>query len=477
MCIPSETILVREDDKLWFDSEIRRDTRKRDRQKKKAVKTGNITDWIKYKRLRNKVNNQRKHAKESFYNNLELIITDFENNDKRKFWKAIRHFVKTNSSSSAIPPLSYTLPSGETQWAFTYEEKADCLNDYFVSISTVNDENTLLPPFEKLKNNSLSTVNCTENEIENLINVLNINKASGDDGISHRMLKGVSKSISKPFSILMNRSFNEGIFPETWKIANVIPIFKKGDKSLPSNYRPVALLSCLGKLQERIVFKNLYNFLIDNNLLYKYQSGFLPYHSTVFQLIDIYHNICQAFDNNLFSCIVFCDVYMAFDRVWHRGLLFKLRQNGIDGKLLQWLNSYLTNRKQKVTLKPCASTLKSIFAGVPQGSVLGPLLFLVYINDIAKQLLSLTRLFADDSSLFYAAARLSDIAGIINQDLIMLSNLAIQWLVKFNPLKTAAVLFTLKYFEAFPQLIFDNTPIKFVEDHKHLGITFSQNGQ
>ena len=226
--------------------------------------------------------------------------------------------------------------------------------------------------------------------------------------------------------------------------SHVIPIFKKGDKSLPSNYRPVALLSCLGKLQERIVFKNLYNFLIDNNLLYKYQSGFLPHHSTVFQLIDIYHNICQAFDNNLFSCIVFCDVSKAFDRVWHRGLLFKLRQNGIDGKLLQWLNSYLTNRKQKVTLKSCASTIKSILAGVRQGSVLGPLLFLVYINDIANQLLILTRLFADDSSLFYAATRLSDIAGIINHDLIMLSNWAIQWLVKFNPLKTEAVLFTLK---------------------------------
>ena len=138
---------------------------------------------------------------------------------------------------------------------------------------------------------------------------------------------------------------SKGCSGDTWKVANVIPIFKKGDKSLPSNYRPVALLSCLGKLQERIVFKNLYNFLIDNNLLYKYQSGFLPHHSTVFQLIDIYHNICQALNNNLFSCIVFCDVSKAFDRVWHRSLLFKLRQNGIDGKLLQWLNSYLTNRK------------------------------------------------------------------------------------------------------------------------------------
>ena len=107
--------------------------------KKKAVKTSNVTDWIRYKRLRNKVTNQRKHAKESFYNNLELIITDFENNDKRKFWKDLRHFVKNNSSSLSIPPLSSTLPSSETHWLFTDEAKADCLNDYFVSISTIKE--------------------------------------------------------------------------------------------------------------------------------------------------------------------------------------------------------------------------------------------------------------------------------------------------------------------------------------------------
>ena len=140
--------------------------------------------------------------------------------------------------------------------------------------------------------------------------------------------------------------------------------------------------------------------------------------------------------------------------VWHKGLLFKLRQNGIEGKLLEWLNSYLSQRKQKVGLKSCFSCLKSIFAGVPQGSVLGPLLFLVYINDIAKHLLSLTRLFADDSSLFYSAAHIDDIAGIINHDLQLLTNWAKQWLVTFNPLKTEAVLFTLKKLDFLPQLVF-----------------------
>ena len=195
----------------------------------------------------------------------------------------VRTILSPRAIRGSIPPLCSALQSGDNQWHFNDQDKANCLNDYFASISTVNDENTQLPPFTKLTDNSLSQIICTEQEIEKTIEVLNPNKASGDDGISHKMLRGVSKSVSKPLCILMNRSFEEGIFPDIWKIANVIPIFKKGDKSQPSNYRPVALLSCIGKLQERIVFKNMYNFLLDNNLLYKYQSGFLPHHSTVFQ--------------------------------------------------------------------------------------------------------------------------------------------------------------------------------------------------
>ena len=143
--------------------------------------------------------------------------------------------------------------------------KANCLNDFSASISTVNDKHTQLPHFSKLTDNSLSQIHCTEHEIENIIEVPNPNKASGDDGISHKMLKGVSKSLSKPVCILMNRSFDEGIFPDTWKLANVIPILKKGDKSQSCNYRQVALLSCIGKLQERIVVKNMYNILIEKN--------------------------------------------------------------------------------------------------------------------------------------------------------------------------------------------------------------------
>ena len=204
----------------------------------------------------------------------------------------------------------------------------------------------------------------------------------------------------------------------------------------------------------------------------KYQSGFLPNRSTTFQLIDIYHHICQTFDNNQFSCIVFCDVSKAFDRVWHKGLIFKLKQVGIE-----WINDYLSNRQQKVVIKNCSSSLRRVNAGVPQGSVLRPLLFLVYANDISESLLSLTRLYADDSSLFYSTASFIDIQDIINHDLRILVRWAAQWLIDFNPLKTQAILFDLRLLDHLPQLTFDSTPIKFVFEHKHLGLTLNSNGQ
>ena len=476
-CIPSKTVTVRPNDKPWFDSEIRHYSRIRDRLKKKSIKTGSSNDLTNYKHIRNKVNNLKKHAKEKFYNNLEISLSDFHTNDKKKFWQVIRHFVKNNNSSGNIPPLISSNSQGQTTYCYTDYEKAECLNEYFTSISTVNDDNVQLPIFQFKTQSSISNITCTASEISNLIEILNPNKATGPDNISNRMLKAVAHEISVPLSILFNRSLGEGSFPDFWKCPNVLPLYKKGDKSVLSNYRPVSLLSGVGKLLERIVFKNIYNFLHENNLLYRLQSGFLPNHSTTFQLIDIYQHICQTFDNSQYSCMIFCDISKAFDRVWHKGLIFKLKQHGISGLLLDWITDYLNNRSQKVVIRSCVSSAMNTNAGVPQGSVLGPLLFLVYVNDISDSLLSLTRLFADDSSLFYAASSLTDIEGIINHDLRILSAWAKQWLITFNPSKTEAVLFTLKKIDDFPQLYFENTLINFVADHKHLGLTLSNNGQ
>lgn len=474
--IPSKKVRIRPNDKPWYDSEIRQVSRKRDRIRKTALKTGKATDWSKYKTLRNKVNNLKKHAKEQFYNTLETNLTNLELNDKKGFWKMIKYFVK-NDDSSGIPPLTLQDNNNQIQVFVNEDEKSNCLNNYFASISKVDDSYTQLPPLNKRTENILTNVVISREEIEEIIKLLPTNKACGPDLISHRMLKGCNQTISMPLVTLFNRSLNEGIFPDPWKVANVTPIFKKGERSLPSNYRPVSLLSCVGKLFERVVFKYIYNFFLDNNLLYKYQSGFLPNHSTVYQLIDIYHHICQSFDAKQFSCMVFCDISKAFDRVWHKGLIFKLKENGIDGQMLNWISDYLSNRKQRVVLQTASSTLQSISAGVPQGSVLGPLFFLVYVNDITDALLSLTRLYADDSSLYCSASNMQDIEGLLNHDLHQISIWAKQWLVDFNPNKTEAILFTLNKDVANPELIFDNTVINFVENHKHLGLTLSSNGQ
>ena len=184
------------------------------------------------------------------------------------------------------------------------------------------------------------------------------------------------------------------------------------------------------------LFKHVYNHLDSNSLIYKYQSGFLPGHYTVHYLIESIHNIFLALENFDTSCQIFCDISKAFDRVWHRGLLLKMERYGIRGELLLWFKSYLENRNQKVCINESLSSPRNITAGVPEGSVLEPLLFLIYINVISENLQRSARLFADDTSLSYSSRNLQNLQLIINDDLQHLHEWARRWLITFNPSKT-----------------------------------------
>ena len=175
--------------------------------------------------------------------------------------------------------------------------------------------------------------------------------------------------------------------------------------------------------------------------------------------------------------LFYIDISKAFGRVWHKGLLFKLKEHGIGDNLLTWLTSYLNNRKQKVVIQASESSLLPLKAGVLQGSVLGPLLFIIYVNDITQSLLSLTRIYEDDSSLFYSATSLQDLEGILNHDLTVVSKWAKQRLVDFNQNKTEAVIFSTKRDLGESELIFESTKIRIVDQHKHLGLTLSSSAQ
>ena len=227
-------------------------------------------------------------------------------------------------------------------------------------------------------------------------------------------------------------------------------------------------ISCIGKVMERIIFKYSCNYLHENNIIFRNQAGFLPGHSTVYQLIDIYNQICKSFDDREATCLVFCDISKAFDRVWHKGLIFKLKQYGFSGNLLNWYSNYLQNRKQKVFVGTTFSDEKCLTAGVPQGSVLGPLLFLIYVNDIADSLASVTRLFADDSSLAVSSRDKNYIERTINNDLDIISTWAKQWLIQFNAAKTEVMYFSLsRNNNDAPDIYFQNTLLSFVHSHKH----------
>ena len=246
-------------------------------------------------------------------------------------------------------------------------------------------------------------------------------KASGTDGLSNRVLRELSKELSVPYCSLFNQSLRVGTVPSAYKEANVCPVPKAGDPSWVFNYRPILLLNSETKVLERLVLKYLSNHLRDNNILSSLQSGFLPGDSTVNRLTFLYNTFCHALDSGKEVRAVFCDISKAFDCVRQASLLAKFHAAGVTGNVHAWFADYLSNRKQRVVLPGAVSDWASIHAGVPQGSILGPLLFLLYINAIVHGIGSNIRLFADDTSLYIIVDDPVTAAVCINTDLVRIS--------------------------------------------------------
>ena len=243
--------------------------------------------------------------------------------------------------------------------------------------------------------------------------------SSGHDDISSKIMKITINIIIEPLTHIINQSLKTGIVPSEMKIAKVIPIHKSSDPSVLKNYRPVSLLPAFSKLLEKIVFNALITFLSKNNILYKHQYGFRPKHSTIHPIIHLL-NHCASKSSNIdpeMSLAVLCDLSKAFDVIDHGILLKKLSNYGIRGIANNWFRSYLTNRYQFVSIEGARSQMAHIKIGVPQGSILGPLLYLVYVNDIGDSCNGSILSFADDTTLITSHANLLDLYTIANRNI------------------------------------------------------------
>ena len=276
-------------------------------------------------------------------------------------------------------------------------------------------------------------------------------------GIPGKFIHLISTPISFSMSRLFNNLFEIGHFPDIWKIAHVTAIFKRsGSKTDKSNFRPISLLPTLSKICESVMHERLFKHCIENDLISHKQAAYLKGDSTVSQLLYIVHNIRKCWTENKIMQGVFLDVSSAFDKVWHSGLLAKLYQVGIEEKFYEIMSSYLRNRKQIVVVDGQKSDILDLTAGVPQGSRLGPLLFLIYINDISADIESDILIFADDTSLFVSGSDPAETSNILNRDLQKISSWATKWKVKFNTIKTKSMIFSNRLLNNSPPLIFND---------------------
>ena len=397
----------------------------------------------------------------------------------KAFWKILKQNLGDNKSTT-IP----TLIDGAAVLTDDVS-KSNCLNAYFVEQSTLDLANEpLLPsPMDNGPLYGASSNNCFLEEITvdpsivySILNSIDASKATGPDGISNKLLKHCASSLYCPISIIAQMSFNAGIFPQIWKSANVVPLYKKGEKTCKSNYRPISLLSNVSKVLERLVYNALYEHCLNHKLLSPKNSGFKKGDGAINQMICITDKIYSALDNGKNVAMIFLDISKAFDRVWHKGLLYKLHTFGIRGQLLNWFEDYLSARNQKVVLNGQESSVMNTNAGVPQGSILGPLLFLIFINDIDRFIKSDMFIFADDTTLAKIYDSLLEVESCLNSDLNTISQWACKWMVTFNPEKCVFINFTLKKnpLQTPPKIFFNNSLITQVQNHKHLGIVLSQ---
>ena len=487
--IPLKSITIRESDVPWQNSYTRLLMRKKNRnyniykkinssylhavenpdlspQQISILKVKKEKAYAKCKSASLESTKANRRTKQAFFNSVNNIMHNFQISAKKKF-NILKNLMK-NQKHSSIPQLVK-----DDELINDPNSKSNILNGIFASKATVNGDDDPVPklPVNENIRSPLSSLNTSPIEVAKFCRDIKKSNSSYC-GIPGKFLSLIATPISFPLYRLLNNLFDNGHFPEIFKISHITPIWKRsGSKSDPMMYRPISLLPTLSKIMESIMHRRLLEHLNDNDIITDRQAAYLKGDSTVQQLLYIIHLIKDSWTKGNIVQGVFLDVSAAFDKCWHSGIIEKLRQNKIEDKCLGLFESYLRGRKQVVVIDGVKSEMKDVKAGIPQGSRLGPLLWILYANDIIKDINSEILLFADDTCLFASAPDPAQTARILNQDLSKIKNWANTWKVTFNPLKSKDIIFTrnLQVHNS-PPIMFDNMTVDRVHEHKHLGV-------
>ena len=381
-----------------------------------------------YKRIRNEVNTLVRNDHDSYQISL---INNFKGNKKR-FYGYMRR-LQTNPSGIAQLRNEKGEPTRSDQ------EIADTLGRYFQEVYTREDlsnniqdlSTSIVPPPEQFSDLDICL---DEGSVEKALARLQSDKSPGPDGVHPMLLKECAKFLANPLSKIFKKSLDSGTIPQDWKQADIAPIFKKGNRTDAANYRPVSLTSVVCKVMESLIKQQLVRHLESNNMISKHQHGFRKGRSCLTNLLETFEEWTTALDEGHGIDVVYLDYRKAFDTVPHKRLVEKLKLFGIAGATLKWIEDFLQGRTTRVIVRNNSSKWLKVLSGVPQGSVLGPLLFLIFINDLPDWISCSVKLFADDTKVWKIIDSVDD-QKVLQKDLDNMMAWSRIWLLWFNPEK------------------------------------------
>ena len=439
--------------------------KKKHRAWQRYMETRDGVKYQEYCRLRNQVRSLTRKAQA----NLEKSVADEAKSNPKKFWSFTKSKTKTRPG---IPELETINPLGNTIKAESDKDKADMLKTFFSSVLTLEPPGPLPHLDERVVDNILQNIEITEELVFKKLSNLKQSKSPGPDGLHPRVLKELKAEVAKPLELIFNASLHSGEIPQDWRIANISPIFKKGKKNNPGNYRPVSLTSVSCKIMETFVRDAVYDHMKTNNLFTDKQFGFIRGRSTTTQLISALEEWTSILDERGNLDVIYMDFMKAFDKVPHNRLLHKLENYGIGGMVGNWVRSFLAGRRHRVVVNGNMSSWDDVSSGVPQGSVLGPILFVLYINDLPNVISPDTGiyLFADDTKLYRQIRSVLD-HQILQRDLNNLLEWSEKWLLIFHPGKCKVL--EIGAAENY-NYILDGQSLEHVKSEKDVGIVIDQ---